>query len=213
MSVRSAALIIVALHQFFAAADLAEAQRQKGKLGGGAGFAWLSDPDLQLGSTATVGGFIGLRLNDNFSIEGGVYFNRVNRVYNVFGEPLDKEPVVITPDFRFESTRYHADGTVVINLGRRHPFHPFILVGGGIQRRDEKRTNFSIDTEPDTGLEILIPEVGPKETRYLPNAIVGGGADIYFMYNLAARAEVRVWVPKSWNERTFALFFAATYFF
>lgn len=214
MSVRSAALTMVALLQLFAATNLAEAQRQKGKLGGGAGFAWLSSPEIDHGSTALVGGFIGYRFNDNFSLESGLYFARSNRVFNVFGVPVDKDPVPPTPAFRFESTRYHADGAFVVNLGRRQPFHPFVLVGGGVERRDQRQTEFILGIDPETGLELIVEsEIVLDETEYVPTAIVGGGAEIYFMYNLAARAEVRLWVPKSWDDRTFALFFAATYFF
>ena len=70
MPFRSAAIITVALLHLFAATDLAEAQAQKGKLGGGAGFAFLKDPEINLGSTATFGGFFGRRFNDNVGIEG-----------------------------------------------------------------------------------------------------------------------------------------------
>jgi hypothetical protein len=214
MSVRLAAIVFVAVLQLFAASEPAEAQRQKGKLGGGAGFAWLSDPNVDLGSTAIVGGYTGFRFNDNVSVEAGLYWTGADRVYNVFGVPLDDEPVDNNlPSFRIESNRYQADGTLVLNLGRRQPFHPFFLIGGGVQRREHKRTEFVREIEEGTGLDIFVPVVVADETSYTPNAIFGIGADIYFMYNLAARAEGRLWVPTSWDERTFAMFFSASYFF
>lgn len=211
MPFRSAAITIVALLHLFAATDLAEAQRQKGKLGGGAGFAFLKDPEIDLGSTATFGGFLGRRFNDNVSIEGGIYYVSSNRVFNILGEPIDDTGGI--PSFRFQTTRYHGDGVVVLNIGRRQPFHPFLLFGAGVERRDDKRTDFTAEADPETGLPILTPEVTFEGTEYLPTGIVGGGADIYFMYNVAARAELRFWIPKAWDERTFALLFQVSYFF
>ena len=211
MPSRLAAIIILALLHVFAATSIAEAQRAKGKIGGGGGFAFLTDPDIEHGSTASVGGFFGRKFNDNVSVEAGLYFVRSNRVFNAFGVPVDQNRDI--PAFRFETTRFHADGVLVLNIGRRQPFHPFILFGAGLERRDDQQTDFNAEQDPDSGLPILIPEVVLKETRYLPTGIVGGGADIYFMYNLAARAEFRLWLPKEWDQRTFILFFAATYFF
>lgn len=212
MPFRTAAVVTLVFLHVLVDTDPAEAQGQSGKLGGGAGFAFLSDPDVDLGSTATVGGFIGYRFNDNVSLEGGLFFVRVNRVFSADGIPVDQTPD--TPAFRFETTRFQADGVVMINLGRRQPFHPFVLFGGGVQRRDDKQTDLTFTINPDTGLQVLdSTEVVLDETTYVPTAILGGGAEIYFKYNLAARAEFRLWVPEAIEERTFALFFAATYFF
>ena len=212
MPFRLAAIIIVALLQLFAATDLAEAQRHKGKIGGGGGFAFLTHSDVDLGSTASFGGFFGLRFNDNVSLEGGLYFVRSNRVFNEFGVAVDDTPD--TPEFRFETTRIHADGMLVLNIGRRQPFHPFVLFGAGVERRDDKQTDFTFGPDPTTDLPTLIDaEVSVNETRYLPTGIVGAGVEIYFMYNLAARAEFRLWIPKDWEQRTQILFFAATYYF
>ena len=211
MLFRLAAIIIVALLQWFAATDLAEAQRQKGKIGGGGGFAFLTDPDVDLGRSASFGGFFGLRFNDNVSLEGGLYFVRSNRVFNQLGVPVDDTPD--TPAFRFSTTRFHADGVLVLNIGRRQPFHPFVLFGAGIERRDDEKTDFTFD-DPTADVPMLITsEVVLNETRYLPSAVVGGGAEIYFMYNVAARAEFRLWIPKDWGQRTQILFFAATFYF
>lgn len=212
MPFRLAAIIIVALLQLFAAAGLAEAQRHKGKIGGGGGFAFLADPDVDLGRTASFGGFLGVRFNDNVSLEGGLFLVRSNRVFNDFGMPVDDTPD--TPAFRFETIRIHADAVLMFNIGRRQPFHPFVLIGAGVERRDDKQTDFTFGTDPITGLPLLInTEVSLNATRYLPTGIVGAGAEFYFMYNLAARAEIRLWIPKDWGQRTQALFFAATYFF
>ena len=211
MLFRLAAIIIVALLQWFAATDLAEAQRQKGKIGGGGGFAFLTDPDVDLGRSASFGGFFGLRFNDNVSLEGGLYFVRSNRVFNQLGVPVDDTPD--TPAFRFSTTRFHADGVLVLNIGKRQPFHPFVLFGAGIERRDDEKTDFTFD-DPTADVPMLITsEVVLNETRYLPSAVVGGGAEIYFMYNVAARAEFRLWIPKDWGQRTQILFFAATFYF
>ena len=212
MPFRLAAIIIVALCQLFAATDLAEAQRHKGKIGGGGGFAFLTDPEVDLGKAVSVGGFFGMRFNDNVSLEGGLYFVRSNRVFNEFGVPVDQTPD--TPAFRFKTTRFHADSVLVLNIGRRQPFHPFVLVGAGVERRDDKKADFTFEPDPTTGLPGLIDtEVVLNETRYSPTGIVGGGVEIYFMYNLAARAEFRLWIPKDWGQRTQILFFAATYYF
>lgn len=212
MQSRLAAVTIMAFLHLFAATKLAEAQRQKGKIGGGAGFAWLSDPEIDHGSTFALGGFAGLRFNDNFSIEAGLYYMRSNRVFADTGIPVDDVPD--TPAFRYETTRFHADGVLVVNIGRRQPFHPFVLFGGGVQRADDKRTDFSFvitPPQPPPGTPVL--EVTLNETRYVPNAVVGGGAEIYFMYNLAARAEFRLWLPSDWDKRTHTFFFSASYFF
>lgn len=212
MPCRLAAIIIVALLQLFAATDLAEAQRQKGKLGGGGGFAFLTDPDLEHGRTASLGGFLGLRFSDNVSLEGGLYSVRSNRVFNEFGISVDDTPD--TPAFGFQTTRLHADGVLMVNIGRRQPFHPFMLVGGGVERRDDKKTDFTFEVDPVTAVSTLSQsEVVLSETKYLPTAVVGGGAEIYFMYNVAARAEFRLWIPKDWQQHTYMLFFAATLFF
>ena len=154
MPFRLAAIIIVALLHLFAATDLAEAQRQKGKIGGGGGFAFLSDPEIDLGSTASFGGFFGRKFNDNVSIEGGLYFVNANRVFNLLGVPIDDTGGI--PSFRFETTRYHGDGVLVYNIGRRQPLHPFVLFGAGVERRDDQRTDFTAETDPETGLPILI---------------------------------------------------------
>lgn len=212
MRFRLAAIVIVGLLQAFAATDLAEAQRQKGKLGGGAGFAFLSDPDFDLGSTFLLGGFFGYRFNDNVSVEGGLYYNGSNRVYAETGIPVDQTPDL--PSFRYRSNRFHADGVLMLNIGRRQPFHPFVLFGGGVRREDNKQTEFEITTDEETGAQAAVEgDVILNETNYVPNVVVGGGAEIYFMYNLAARAEFRMWIPKEWETKTYGLFFAASYFF
>ena len=102
----------------------------------------------------------------------------------------------------------------MLNIGRRQPFHPFVLVGGGVERQDDQKTDFTFEVDPVTELPALsLTEVVFNETKYQPRAIVGGGAEIYFMYNVAARAELRFWIPKEWDQRTFIFFFAATYYF
>ena len=164
MPFRLAAIISVALLQWFAATDLAEAQPHKGKIGGGGGFAFLTDPDVEHGRTASFGGFFGLRFNDNVSLEGGLYFVRSNRLFDEFGV-VDETP---TPAFRFETTRFHADGVLVLNIGQRQPFHPFVLFGAGVERRDNKQTDFTFEFEPryrPTPTPTPTPRVGGRPQR------------------------------------------------
>jgi len=212
MSCRQAALVLVALSQVSLATGVAYAQRQKFKIGGGAGFAFLAHPDIELGSTFALGGFFGLRFNDNVSLETGFHYARSNRVFNENGVPVDETPD--TPAFRFENSRYQLDGTFVYNIGRRQPFHPFVFGGVGMRRGDEKQTDFTFEIDPETGQDILVSsEVVLNETNYEIMGHVGAGAEIYFFYNLAARAEYRLWIPKDFSQRTQQFFFAASYYF
>ncbi len=219
MKFRQATTLPVALLvAFLGMQGSSQAQAHRYKLGGGGGFANLKDPDLDPGSTVIFGGFFGLRFNDNFSFETGVTFAGSNREFNVNGVPLDQVsglpgdeqiPAVI-----FESNRYHADGTLVIHIGRRQPFHPFVFAGGGVVRRDEKQAGLEFTFDPETGQVLTREElVLSKVTEYELTGHAGLGFDFYFMYNLAARAEFRVWMPQTWEKRTRTFFFAATYFF
>lgn len=190
----------------------AEAQRQRFKIGGGAGFASLATPDASLGWTFGVGGFFGYRVSDNVSIESGFTFGRANRTFNSDGVPVDQSRDI--PAFQFESQRYQLDGSFVYNFGPRQPFHPFVLAGGTFRRRSEKRTEFVFEADPDTGLPTLIEaNVVIDETTYEPAGHIGAGAEIYFMYNLAARAEYRLWFPKDWSRRTQMFLFSASFYF
>ena len=212
MSFRPTALVIVALFQCVVATGLVEAQRQKYKIGGGAGFANLKHPDLDLGSTAVIGGFFGFRFNDNLSLETNFSFVRSNRVFAETGIPVDNVPD--QPAFRFQTNRYHLDEVFVLNIGRRQPFHPFVYGGGGVIRRDEKRTDFTFERDPDTGQSNLVSqEVTLNRSEYEPAGLAGAGVEFYFMYNVAARAEFRVWFPQSPDKRDRMFFFAASYFF
>ena len=219
MKFRQAATLPVALLvAFLGMQSSSEAQAHRYKLGGGAGFAWMKHPDFDPGSSAIVGGFFGLRFNDNFSFETGGNFVRSNREFNVNGVPLDQVSGLPAdeqiPAVLFESNRYHADGTFVIHIGRRQPFHPFVFAGGGVVRRDEKQAGLEFTFDPETG------QITSREERVLSDVIeyeltghAGAGFDFYFMYNLSARAEFRVWMPKTWEKRTRMFFFAATYYF
>ncbi len=219
MKFRQAATLPVALLvAFLGMQGSSQAQAHRYKLGGGAGFASLKDPDFDPGSTAIFGGFFGLRFNDNFSFETGGTFVRSNREFNVNGVPLDEVGSLPAPEqvptFRFESTRYHADGTFVIHIGRRQPFHPFVFAGGGVVRRDEKQLEIEFTFDPETGQVLTRDElVFSKVIEYELTGHAGLGFDFYFMYNLAARAEFRFWIPQTWEKRTRTFFFAATYFF
>ena len=219
MKLRPTAMIPAALLlSFLALRGSSEAQGHRYKLGGGAGFASLKDPDFDIGSTAIVGGFFGFRFNDNFSFEAGGNFVLAEREYNKNGVPLDKVSGLPTeeqlPALRLEANRYHADGTLVVHIGRRQPFQPFVFAGGGVVRRDEKQTELEFTINEKTGAINRGPEtVISNTTEYKVTGHAGAGFDFYFMYNLAARAEFRLWLPQEWDKRTRMFFFAATYFF
>jgi hypothetical protein len=218
MTLRRATIPFLLLISWFVSESSSEAQAARYTLGGGAGFASLKDPDFDIGSTAIVGGFFGIRFNDNFSLEAGGNFVWASREYNVNGVPLDKvsglPPEEQLPALSLETNRYHIDGTFVFHIGRRQPFHPFLLAGGGVVRRDEKQTELEFSINPDTGGITAGPQTVISDTTdYNLTGHVGAGFDFYFLYNLAARAEVRLWLPQQWENRTRMFFFAATYFF
>jgi len=215
---QAATLPVVLLVTFLAMQGSSQAQAHRYKLGGGAGFASLKDPVFDPGSTSMLGGFLGLRLNDHFSFETRVTRAGSNREFNVNGVPLNKGGNLLAPEqipvSRVRSDRYHADGTLVIYIGRRQPFHPFVFAGGGTVRRDEKQLEIEFTFDPETGDLLTRDEtVFSEVTEYELTGHVGAGFDFYFMYNLAARAEFRFWIPQTWEKRTRAFFFSATYYF
>ena len=213
-------LPVVLLVAFLAMQGSSAAQAHRYKLGGVAGFASLKDPKFDLGGTPIFGGFFGLRLNDNFSFETRVTFAGSDREFNVIGAPLDKRYIgnLRTPELipvsRVRSDRYHADGTLLIHIGRRQPFQPFVFAGGGAVRRDYKQLDITFTADPETGDLLTRDETTfAKFTEYELTGHVGAGFDFYFMYNLAARAEFRFWIPQTWEKRTRAIFLSATYYF
>ncbi len=211
MHLRPAALITAVVLCALAATRSVEAQSHKFKLGGGAGFASLHDPELNFGRTFVVGGLFGFRFNDNFSFETGFNLARSNRVYNEDGVPIDD--VQALPAFRFQTNRYQIDGTLVYNIGRRQPFHPYIVAGGGLVRRKKTRTDVVFETN-ETGQDMLVSsEVVLDTAEYEAAAHFGAGVEIYFLYNVAARVEYRFYIPQSFNQYTRQFYFGATYFF
>ncbi len=211
MKLRPAALVTVVVLSLLAATQSVEAQSHKFKLGGGAGFASLQDPELNLGRTFVVGGFFGLRFNDNLSLETGFNFVSSNRVYAEDGVPVDDVPAL--PAFRFETTRYQMDGTFVYNIGRRQPFHPYIFAGGGLVRRDKKRTELVFEPDELEQDRLVSEDVVLDVVEYEAAAHFGGGVEIYFLYNVAARVEYRIYIPQSFDQYTRQFYFGATYFF
>ncbi|MGH9319030.1 MAG: outer membrane beta-barrel protein [Vicinamibacteria bacterium] len=209
MSYRSTALLAAML--FFGTGSLVESQ-QRFRLGGGAGFAVLKNPEIDHGRTAVVGGALGFRFNDNFSLEGGFSFARSDRQFDELGVPIDQSQGAI-PTFQFEANRYHLDGTFMIHLGRRQPFHPYVLAGGGLERSDEKRTNFTYTLGEDNVILDRQEEVVLDTSDYQPAGHVGAGFDLYFLYNVAARVEFRLWLPQDMDKRTRMFFFGASYYF
>lgn len=196
---------------FLAGAAPGEAQRQRFKIGGGAGFAVLNNPEVDHGRTSIVGGALGFRFNDNFSLETGFTFARSNRQFDENGVPVDE--IRALPDFRFEANLYHLDGTFLVHLGRRQPFHPFVFAGAGLERRDEKRSDITFTFDENGVVLSRAEEVVFRSTAYEPEAHFGGGFDLYVLYNVAARAEFRLWLPQSSEKRTRTFFFGASYYF
>jgi opacity protein-like surface antigen len=223
MPMRYGPLIVILLLVLSSSSTLA--QEQRFELGGGGGFSWPYDPEVPLGRAWDLGGFFGIRLNDNFSVEADFSFSRSNR--QSFDESIPIAPtqqgegwtfrsfntLPAFTDFQIKSTRYHLDTVLVIHLGRRQPFHPFIFGGAGVLREDQKTTDLTPlrganQAEVDeSSLETM------TETNYYPVLAVGAGFDFYILYNVAARFEYRLWTTTEWERRTQRLFFTAVYLF
>ena len=195
----------------------AAAQDDNFKLGGGAGFAWPKDPVFALNRAFDVGGFFGIRFNDNFSVEAGFSFARSDRQYADDNRPIEDvgDPTVF-PVINLQNTRYTLDTILVYNLGRRQPFHPFVFVGGGVFREDQLFTDLSAlipeDPENPPDPEEIQLETW-TETSYYPVVSLGIGFDFYILNNVAARGEWRWWLTNNIDRRSMRLFFAATLFF
>ena len=211
MQLRPAALITVVVLYALAATKSVEAQSHKFKIGGGAGLASLKDPELNLGRTFVVGALFGFRFNDNFSLETGFNLARSNRVYAEDGVPVDDVPAL--PAFRFQTNRYQIDTTLVYSIGRRQPFHPYILAGGGLVRRGKKRTDLVFEPDETDQDRLVSSEVVLDSSEYEAAAHVAAGVEIYFLYNVAARVEYRWYIPQRFDQYTRQFFFGATYFF
>jgi hypothetical protein len=208
MGYRSAAALTVICLSI--ATTPAEAQRQRFKIGGGAGLASLKNTGVDLGWGVIVGGGLGFRFSDNLSIETGANFARSNRDFDILGLPVEDNQGV--PAYRDEANRYHLDGTFYYHIGRRVPFHPFVFAGGGVERREEKRTNFHYTYDENNLVTDVTEEVVFDTTEYEPAAHFGAGFDLYVLYNVAARVEVRLWLPQTIDKRTQAFFFTASYY-
>jgi opacity protein-like surface antigen len=201
------------------------AQKQNFELGGGGGFTWPSDPEVSLGRGWDLGGFFGIRFNDNFSLETDFSFSRTNNQFFDESIPIVPtqegegwtfqpfSPIEPFTDFGLQNTQYHLDAVLVIHIGRRQPFHPFVFGGAGVLREDKKTT----DLTPLRGTATEEVETSAletkRETNYYPVLAVGAGFDFYILYNVAARFEYRLWTTKDWERRTQRLFFTAIYFF
>lgn len=209
MSYRSVAALSVAL--VLIATGRAEAQRQRYKIGGGAGFASLKNTDIDLGWGVIVGGGLGFRFTDNYSLEVGANFTRSNRNFDILGLPVEDNQGI--PAYQDEANRYHLDGTFYFHIGRRLPFHPFVFAGAGVERREEKRTNFHYTYDENNLVTDVTEEVVFDTTEYEPEGHFGAGFDIYVLYNVAARVEVRLWLPQTIEKRTQAFYFTASYYF
>lgn len=210
MSKRSAASL-AALLLLGPGITLVEAQ-QRFRIGGGAGFAVLYNPEVEHGRTAVVGGSLGFRFNDNFSFEGGFSFARSDRQFDETGVPIDQGQSAL-PKFQFVANRYHLDGSFLFHIGRRQPFHPYLIAGGGLERVDETRTDFTFTLGENNVIIDRTEEVVLDTTEYQPTGHFGGGFDLYFLYNVAARVEFRWWLPTDTDKSTRMFFFGASYYF
>ncbi len=186
--------------------------QQRFRVGGGAGLAVLYNPDIEHGRTAVVGGSLGFRFNDNFSVETGFSFARSDRQFSELGVPIDEQQGGI-PQFQWEANRYHLDGSFLYHIGRRLPFHPYLIGGGGLERRDDKRTDFTYTFGENNVIVDRQEEVVLDTTVYEPTAHFGAGFDLYFLYNVSARVEFRWWLPTSTDKSTRMFFFGANYYF
>jgi hypothetical protein len=205
-SIRALTLVL-----FLAGVALAEAQtRQRYKFGGGAGFAVLNDPDVDLGRVTEVGASLGFRFSDNVSIEFGMTSAFADNYYDEFDEPVDELRALAA--YRFQVVRYDLDGTFFYHIGRREPFHAFVFGGGGLARRD--RTRHDIDyTFDENGIVIDRTEVEIERTSvYDAQGHFGAGFDIYVLYNVAARVEFRIRVPQTTELWSRDWFFGASYY-
>lgn len=207
---KPSAVSIAALLLLGPGITVAEAQ-QRFRIGGGAGFAVLYNPDVEHGRTAVVGGSLGFRLNDNFSLESGFSFARSDRQFDEAGVPIDETQGGL-PDYQFVANRYHLDGSFLFHLGRRQPFHPYLIAGGGLERTDEKKTDITIVLQDNVVIS-RTEEVVLDTSEYQPTAHFGGGFDLYFLYNVAARVEFRWWLPRDLDKSTRIFFFGASYYF
>jgi hypothetical protein len=188
--------------------------QQRFRLGGGAGFAVLYNPEVEHGRTAVVGGSLGFRFNDNFSFESGFSFARSERQFDAAGVPIDQnQGQSVIPAFQFQANRYHLDGSFLYHIGRRQPFHPYIIAGGGLERSDEKRTDITFVLGENNVVISRTEEVVLDTSEYQPTVHFGGGFDLYVLYNVAARVEFRWWLPKDTDISTRMFFFGASYFF
>ncbi len=210
MSKRSAASLVALL--LLGPGIAAVEGQQKFRLGGGAGFAVLYNPEVDHGRTAVVGGSLGLRFNDRFSIESAFSFARSERQFDPEGVPIDETQGAL-PSFQFEANRYHLDGSFLIHFGRRQPFHAYFIGGGGLERSDEKRTDFTFTLGENNVILESTEEVVLDTIEYKPTGHLGAGFDLYFLYNVAARVEFRWWLPADTDKSTRMFFFGASYFF
>lgn len=209
MSIRWAAALAALL--VVAAAGEVQAQRQRFRLFGGAGFATPKDPQVDLGRTAAVGGGLGFRFNDNLSVETNFTFTHSSREFDQSDVPVDQVQGI--PAYRIDANRYFLDGSFLLHFGRRQPFHPFVLAGGGLVRRDDKRTDITFTFDENNVIIDRSEELVFNTSTYEPEGHVGAGFDLYFLYNLAARVEFRLWLPRDTEYRTRMFFFGASYYF
>lgn len=209
---RVVAASLAALVALVSSPSLAEAQGQKFRLWGGAGFAALSNPEIDHGRSIVVGGGLGFRFNNNVSLEAGFSFARSNRSFTEDGIPVDQART--RPAFQFEANRLHYDATMLFHLGRRQPFHPFVFAGAGLVQRSEERSDIEFTLDPETGVvtdrseELVLDETSSEVAGHF-----GAGFDLYFLHNLAARVEFRYWLPQTRERRTRMFLFGASYFF
>ncbi len=204
------ALLLTAFLLALGAAAPAAGQAHRFRFFAGAGLQFFARPQLSLGRGAGLGGSLALRASERLSFETGLFFGRSNRRYTAEDQPV--EDVLAEPAYQFRTNRYHLDGSLVFHLGRRQPFQMYLLVGGGVVRRDELREDFVYETvDPPADGEVSQPigirrplknEVTLDDATYTATAHAGVGFEVYVFDYLSARAEYRIWSPKDFSFRT-----------
>ncbi len=207
-------ILFFSLVSFLISHSPATAQEHRFRTGGGAGFSFMTDPELDFPRAGNLGGFFGIRLNDQFTLETAFSFSRAKQLFTADNQPVvdqqgqnqttEETPTVLDPAFQQTIARYHLDLSLFYHIGRRQPFHPFLFGGGGMVLEEQ---GHSLIEEVTIGDPV-------KSTEYQPTVTFGAGFDFYIIADVSARFQYQwLFQAKDTNRRTSRLFFTATYYF
>ena len=172
---------------------------------------------------ASLGATAAFRMSDTISFETASGLAVRTRTTPPPTKPV--RDILAEPAYQFRTNRSHLDGSLVYHIGRRQPFHAWVLAGGGVVRRDERREDFEF-AFPDPmrdGLLVTQPErtrlrvpIGStrtmNQTVYAPTAHIGAGFEVYVFDYLSARAEYRIWTPRPFGYRTQVFVIGVNYY-